>query len=293
MIIQLKGMSFNSDVVFGKAIELTDETKALFGVGGYTKSLTDNQKILLQSMIESLQSEGLWDKIGKLYIPCLAGTDGEAFLDVKSSYGNGTNIIDTVGNGVTVTVEGNHVNIGGEISDRNTSTGIDYTVSNIQDFHVGVLFEAININLGTLRELSTFSITAGSANGISPIAFQGNAIFLNSFVNGQSDAINTNENTDMTYPMIMSFIDSTYKCGYTYGNVSGEITYQEIEKGSSWQQNYDNVGENNKLVFFRNWGNKVSTYHQIQFITVGKKLTENENKKYSQVVHDFITSVFA
>lgn len=288
MIIQLKGMLFNNDVTFGKAIELSKETKALFGEGGYTKSLTDKQKVLLQSTIEDLQSEGIWDKIGKLYLPCLAGTNGEAFLDVKNSYGNKTNIIDVVGNGVTSTIEGNHVNIGGEITDTKISTGIDYTVEDIQDFHVGVMFEN-SPAVKSIIDFNTFSLESGSANGITTLQCQAISSTLKFNINSILD--DYFNGFDYSYPIILGTFDNS-KVGFTYGK-SGSIIYKEntTPEQPSWQFSYSDI-KNNKLVFFRTWESKVSKYNQIQLITVGKKLTEEENKKYSQIIHNFITSIY-
>ena len=277
--------TFNDNVSFGQVINRA--IKNLF-INGYTKQVTNSQKVALSNMVLSLQEEGLWDKIDKLYLPCLAGTDGEAFLDVKNSYGNKTNIIDVVGNGVTSTVEGNHVNIGGEITDKNTSTGIDYTVGDIQDFHMGVMFEN-NPNINPAADFNTFSSESGSTNGVTTLqcqAFNSMLKFkINSVIEDYASGF------DYSYPIILGTFDNS-KVGFTYGK-SGSIIYKENTKPESpdWQFNYSNI-KNNKLVFFRTWENKVSKYNKIQLITIGKKLTEEENKKYSQIIHNFITSIF-
>ena len=278
-------ITFNENVAFGQVINR--EIKNLF-INGYTKQVTNAQKVALLNMILSLQEKGLWDKIDKLYLPCLAGTNGEAFLDVKNSYGNKTNIIDVVGNGVTSTIEGNHVNIGGEITDAKTSTGIDYTVEDIQDFHVGVMFEN-NPAVEPIIEFNTFSLESGSSNGVTTLECQAFSSIINFKINsvleGYSDGF------DYSYPIILGTFDNS-KVGFTYGK-SGSIIYKENTKpeSPSWQFNYSDI-KNNKLVFFRTWENKVSKYNKIQLITVGKKLTEEENKKYNQIIHNFITSIF-
>lgn len=293
MIIQLKGMSFNNDVVFGKAIELTEETKALFGVGGYTKSFTDNQKILLQSAIEQLQESGIWSKIDKLYLPCLAGTDGEAFLDVKNSYGNGSNVIDTVKNGVTATVSDNKVDIGGTLSsiEMETLTGVDYTIENLQDFHLGIKFKSINTNTGSLKDLC--NIHDSINGGRRPLAVQGSATAFNITINGVNNSL-TKANSDIAYPYIFSFIDSNYKAGISYGNESSEVSYKEVERNSGdWQSNYATLITPVTLNMFKMWNNNLVPYHEIQFITLGKSLTEEESRNYNQIIHNLISSIFA
>lgn len=82
--------TFNKDVAFSQAI--TREIKNLF-INGYTKQVTNVQKMALLNMVLSLQEKGLWDKIDHLFLPCFAGTESEITLDVKESYGAVSNVI--------------------------------------------------------------------------------------------------------------------------------------------------------------------------------------------------------
>lgn len=82
--------TFNENVAFGQVINR--EIKNLF-IKGYTKQVTNAQKVALLNMILSLQDKGLWDKIDHLFLPCFAGTESEITLDVKESYGATSNVI--------------------------------------------------------------------------------------------------------------------------------------------------------------------------------------------------------
>lgn len=82
--------TFNDNVAFGNVINRA--IKNLF-INGYTKQVTNSQKIALLNMILSLQEKGLWNKIEHLFLPCFAGTESEITLDVKKSYGAASNVI--------------------------------------------------------------------------------------------------------------------------------------------------------------------------------------------------------
>lgn len=82
--------TFNDNVAFGQVINI--EIKNLF-INGYTKQVTNSQKVALLNMVLSLQEKGLWDKIDHLFLPCFAGTESEITLDVKESYGATSNVI--------------------------------------------------------------------------------------------------------------------------------------------------------------------------------------------------------
>lgn len=82
--------TFNDNVSFGHVIN--NEIRNLF-INGYTKQVTNSQKLALLNMVLSLQDKGLWDKIDHLFLPCFAGTESEITLDVKESYGAASNVI--------------------------------------------------------------------------------------------------------------------------------------------------------------------------------------------------------
>lgn len=82
--------TFDDNVAFGQVINT--EIKNLF-INGYTKQVTNSQKVALLNMVLSLQEKGLWDKIDHLFLPCFAGTESEITLDVKESYGAASNVI--------------------------------------------------------------------------------------------------------------------------------------------------------------------------------------------------------
>lgn len=82
--------TFNDNVSFGHVIN--NEIRNLF-INGYTKQVTNVQKLALLNMVQSLQDKGLWNKIEHLFLPCFAGTESEITLDVKESYGAASNVI--------------------------------------------------------------------------------------------------------------------------------------------------------------------------------------------------------
>lgn len=286
MNIQLKGMEFNPDVTFGRVIELSNEVKNLFSSSGYTKSLSDEKKFAVQQAINSLQADGIWDKIVKLYIPVLAGKSEEAFLNIKESYGQ-SNVIDTTQNGVITNIDDtNGASLSGTLTPANskTSTGLDMQVESLKDCHFGIKIAFTNANVSNQTQFH--DLADNTHNGMNFLSMQASTVFHVYGTNGEIQGA-----TDISYPIIAS-LGQSYANGISYGSESG-LDYQTQENGDGWQQDFGILVNPITMVAFKTWENKVVPINGVQFLTMGKGLSEDNSKKYNQIIHDLFTTLLA
>ena len=95
MIIVLKGADFSANNI-GKvdvSSVLSDRTKKI--VARFSKNLSDYTQFALQELIDWLDSEGILSNMDALYLPCLAGTLEEAFVNVAKSPFNTDIVLDS------------------------------------------------------------------------------------------------------------------------------------------------------------------------------------------------------
>lgn len=289
MNIQLKGMAFNDDVTFGKVVEINDEIKKLFTLSGYTKSISDEKKFALQQAIESLQTEGIWDKIDKLYIPILAGSENEAFLNIKGSYAN-NNVIDVTTNGITTSINGNEgASLSGTLTpvSRETSTGLDIQVESLESVHFGIKIPDKDCGLSGSLQLQDIGDNTNNGRNFFGMQANSDSIF-NVSINGGYTALN---GIDFSFPMIAS-LGTSYNCGFSYAE-SSIVKYNVTPVEENWQQDFKTLVSPIKMVAFKTWDNKLVPMRKIQFLTMGKGLSENDSKKYNQIIHDLFTTLLA
>ena len=151
----------------------TEDTTTAF-LTNYTKSFTTDQKTAVKTFITGLKSNGIWEKIGNLYMPVLAGDLSEAIFNVKTETVDATpssNAYGLANNGLKA------------ISNVNEKIYVSYTGSQ-QDFH------CLFYNTTEITDSSSSDLLLGSeANGfISYTRFPG-------AFSGKTDG-----NTDITYP---------------------------------------------------------------------------------------------
>lgn len=83
MIIKLNGADFSKNnlgqIQFRR--ELTAETLNI--LSKYTKVLSDEQKFAFQDFLNGLKANGIWDKIGVMYMPILSSKLSECVLNLK------------------------------------------------------------------------------------------------------------------------------------------------------------------------------------------------------------------
>ena len=173
MNIQLKGATFNDDVIFGKIVTISDSVQALFSDNAYTRSVTNEQKVGVQIAIEALVQEGLWDKIDVLYLPILAEKVDEAFINLKGTYGQETVIKDRfitdIEQYLSISESG-----GINLADKtftNWSSGISYETT-AGSFHYGFVYSPL-YQLKTAHNIAkpllVFKTSTGLLRYLSPI----------------------------------------------------------------------------------------------------------------------------
>ena len=85
MILILKGADFSANNI-GKidvSSVLSERTKAI--VARFRRNISDYTKFALQELIDWLDSEGILSNMDGLYLPCLAGSVEETFINVAKS----------------------------------------------------------------------------------------------------------------------------------------------------------------------------------------------------------------
>lgn len=85
MIIVLKGADFSADNIGKIDVSNTLSARTKEIASKFSKSLSDYTLFALQELIDWLDSEGILENMDGLYLPCLAGTIEESFINVAKS----------------------------------------------------------------------------------------------------------------------------------------------------------------------------------------------------------------
>lgn len=281
MIIQLKGVTFNADVIFGKSVELSESVKALFSDNAYTRSVTNKQKEAVQIAIESLVQEGLWDKIDVLYLPILAGKVDEAFINLKRTYGQKTVIKDRFITDIEQSLsisESGGINLANK-EFTNYGSGISYKTT-AGSFHYGFIYSPLRQACGfnTSQFSLVFKTSSGGLRALSSMQINGNEAKLS--VN-DSELINlTKENS----PVLIGFNESG-----TANLLMNMNNYQEFAYNSSYPYSYDYTNSMTAFPCCTDAG-VMKNLSGVRFVTMGKHLTQSEMEKYSQIINELLTA---
>lgn len=281
MNIQLKGVTFNNDVIFGKSVELSESVKALFSDNAYTRSVTNKQKEAVQIAIDSLVQEGLWDKIDVLYLPILAGKVDEAFINLKGTYGQETVIKDRFITDIEQSLsisESGGINLANK-EFTNWRSGISYKTT-AGSFHYGFVYSPLRQVCGfnTAKFSLVFKTSSGGLSTLSLMQINVNMAKLS--VNN-SEYINfTKENS----PVLIGFNESG-----TANLLMNMDNYQEFNYNSSYPYKYDYTNSMTAFPCCADAG-VMKNLNGVRFFTMGKHLTQSEMEKYSQIINKLLTA---
>ena len=264
MVIRLTGANFANNNIGKITLKsaLSNSTKAL--LTNYTKTLTDDQKYAVQYLIEGLKDNGLWTKIGNLYLPVLAGSLSETLYNVKTS------TVDCTPDSTAYGLANNGLKT---IATSGTKATVSYNGSQ-QNFH------CLFYNTTELTDSSTSELLLGSdANG-----FMTYTRFPGAF-SGKTDG-----NTDITYPS--KAISATPSL---FGSV--QSTAGNMVVGSSDQSiggtpiATDNAYTDASVVLLATTTALKVSQASYGLISLGYALTETETETYSSLANSFMSAM--
>lgn len=269
MVIKLTGADFSSNNI-GKLnllATLSSETKAL--LANYSRRLTSEQNYAVQDFIQGLKDNGIWTKIGNLYLPVLAGNLSEVLYNVKTGTMDGS--LNTNG----YVLQNNGLNVKPETSSKDTlalSTLVNYNGSQ-QNLHA-LFYNTTEI---TATADNKDFLTGTDANGFAIYSVSNTSFTVKT--DGNIDVIPTSKMLAKTTPSLKGIVQSTGG-NMAVGSDNPTIGGTPIST--------DNTYTNAKFkilglpsAFRRNTAD-------YGLISLGYALTETEAAKYSELSDEFM-----
>ena len=272
MVIKLTGADFSNNNI-GKLnllATLSSETKAL--LANYSRRLTSEQNYAVQDFIQGLKDNGIWTKIGNLYLPVLAGNLSEVLYNVK------TGAMDGSLNPSGYVLQNNGLNVIPETSSKDTlnlGTMVKYNGSQ-QNLHA-LFYNTTEIT--ATADNRDFLIGA-DANGFTSYAVSKTSFTVKT--DGNIEVVPTSKMLAKTTPSLKGIVQSTggnMIVGSDNPTIGGTLIAT------------DNTYTNAKFkilglpsAFRRNTAD-------YGLISLGYALTETEASKYSELSDEFMSKL--
>lgn len=272
----------NGDLVFQRK-PISEEINKLFQQG-YKKNPGYTKLIELEKLINTLISNGIWDKIEHLFIP-IFGTDNTDFmLDIKQSYGNTNTAMVFPENYIAKDEEnGGIMGTGTVISTSPWCGSLIPTIDVVSgDFHAACFLTKFGGISNPPSALSKIQLSTWNPDCDFTLNGSGNSLYPQS--NANVRAINFN------LPIISSHKageDCVIETEFNNGNLVTGTSTDSLRYDGKTYPLYFLLTE----VWQEGGTGSNSGSRGIKYYSTGKALSDEEMKTYSSVIREFFNNI--